>query len=381
MRILNVAVVGPGGRARAHLPVIRILSDRYRLVAVCDIDEERAKAVAAEMEANAYTDLEKMLDEEKLDVCLVATQAESHHVIARVLAERKVNIITETPIALTVSCADAMIKAARENGILLEVSENARRWPHERLKQKIVESGLIGDVREFYLSYTSGSYHGVGAIRAILGTEAQSVVGEFPDEEDVRERAMIEWSNGIKGKYEFNRARGNYWEIIGSKGAIRGMELHLYEGDRKLNIVTETVGEDAEKTIKRAYVQTEPEVAWENYMQNYALPAADNVAVADAWCSLYDGVVHGKQLDYDGEDAKKDIELLVAIRESASKGGEKVALPLVEVTDHEKLIHSEFEKAYGIDMLDLSLQHLKQKYTLPSSLRDVMYHGRTSATS
>jgi hypothetical protein len=53
----------------------------------------------------------------------------------------------------------------------------------------------------------------------------------------------------------------------------------------------------------------------------------------------------------------------------------------VGVTDHEKLIHSEFEKAYGIDMLDLSLQHLKQKYTLPGSLRDVMYHGRTSATS
>ena len=381
MKILNVAVVGPGGRARAHLPVIRILSDRYRLVAVCDIDEERAKAVAAEMEANAYTDLEKMLDEEKLDVCLVATQAESHHVIARVLAERKVNIITETPIALTVSCADAMIKAARENGVLLEVSENARRWPHERLKQKIVESGLIGDVREFYLSYTSGSYHGVGAIRAILGTEAQSVVGEFPDEEDVRERAMLDWSNGIKGKYEFNRARGNYWEIVGSKGAIRGTELHLYDGDRKLSIITETVGEDAEKTIKRAYVQTEPEVTWENYMDNYALPGADSVAVADAWCSLYDGVVHGKQLDYDGENAKKDIELLVAIRESASKGGEKVALPLVEVTEHEKLIHSEFEKAYGIDMLDLSLQHLKQKYTLPSSLRDVMYHGRTSATS
>jgi predicted dehydrogenase len=380
MNILNVAVVGPGGRARAHLPVIRILSDRYRLVSVCDIDEERAKAVAAEMEVNAYTDLEEMLDEEKLDVCLVATQAESHHVIARALAERKVNIITETPIALTVPCANAMIEAASENGVLLEVSENARRWPHERLKSKTVESGLIGDVREFYLSYTSGSYHGVSAIRAILGTEAQSVVGEFPDEEGVRERAMIEWSNDIKGKYEYNRARGNYWEIVGSKGAIRGMELHLYEGDRKLNIITETVGEDAERTIKRAYVQTEPEVAWENYMQNYALPAADNVAVADAWCSLYDGVVHGKHLDYDGENAKKDIELLVAIRESASKGGERVALPLVEVTGHEKLIHSEFEKAYGIDMLDLSLQHLKQKYTLPGSLRDVMYHGRTSAS-
>jgi predicted dehydrogenase len=323
-----------------------------------------------------------MLDKEKLDVCLVATQAESHHVIARALAERKVNIVTETPIAVTVPCANLMINAAKENDVLLEVSENARRWPHERLKRKIVESGLIGDLKEFYLSYTSGSYHGVSAIRAILGTEAQSVAGEFPNEENVKERGEIEWSNGIRGKYEYNRAKGNYWEIIGSKGTLRGNELHLFDGDKKrgheslLNIVTETIGEGTERTVKRAYVQTEPEVVWESHLQNYALPGADNVAVADAWCSLYDGVVNRKKLDYGGENAKKDIELLMAIRESASNSGQKVLLPLVEITGHEKLIHSEFEKVYGIDILELSLQHLKQKYTLPSRLRELMYYGR-----
>jgi len=378
MTILNAAVIGPGGRAKAHLPIIRLLSDKYRLVAVCDIDEERAKAVAAETGAKAYTDPNNMLDKEKLDVCLIATQAESHHVIAQILSERKVNIITETPIALTLPCIDKMIGAARENGVLLEVSENARRWPHERLKRKIVESGLIGDVKEFYLSYTSGSYHGVSAIRAILGSEAQSVVSEFPDEDEVRERAEIEWSNGISGKYECNRSMGNYWRIIGSKGAIQGNQLHLYEGDRKLDIITETVGEDSKKTVKRAYIQTEPEVVWESHLQAYALPAADNVAVADAWCSLYDGVVHGKQLDYPGAKARKDIELLLAIRESASENAKRIDIPLTEVTGHEKLIHTEFEKIYGVDMLGLSLQHLKQKYTLPGSLKGILYQGRTS---
>lgn len=376
MTILNAAVVGPGGRARAHLPIIRLLADKYRLVAVCDIDEEKAKAVATEMEVNPYTDLEEMLDKEELGVCLVATQAESHHVIARTLAERKVNIITETPVALNVPCAEAMIKAAEENGVLLEVSENARRWPHERLKRKIVESGLIGDVKEFYLSYTSGSYHGISAVRAILATEAQSVVGEFPDEGEVLERGEIAWSNGIRGTYEFNRGRGNYWEIIGTKGVLRGNELHLYEGEQKLNIVTEVVGEDAARTVKRAYVQTDPEVSWESHLQDYPLPGADNVAVADAWCSLYDSVVYGKELDYGGENGRKDVELLMAIRESASKDGERVDFPLLAITGHEKLIHSEFEEVYGIDMLELSLQHLKQKYILPGRLRELMYYGR-----
>ena len=65
MTILNVAVVGPGGRARSHLPIIRLLSDKYRLVTVCDVDKKRAKAVSAETGANGYTDLEGMLDKEE----------------------------------------------------------------------------------------------------------------------------------------------------------------------------------------------------------------------------------------------------------------------------------------------------------------------------
>ena len=63
MTILNAAVVGPGIRARAHLPIIRISPDKYRSIAVCDVNEDQAKAVAAEIGANAYTDLELLQTE------------------------------------------------------------------------------------------------------------------------------------------------------------------------------------------------------------------------------------------------------------------------------------------------------------------------------
>ena len=377
MAILNAAVIGPGGRARAHLSVLPKLSDRYRLRAVCDVDEERAQAVASEFGVHGYTDLEEMLDREKLDVCLIAVQAEVHHAFARVLAEHKIHILTETPIALTVPCANAMIEMARDNGVLLEVSENVRRWPHERLKRKIVESGLIGDIREFYLSYTSGSYHGMSGIRAILGTEALSVTGAFPGEANVRERGGIEWLGGIKGTYEYNTDRRNDWEITGSKGAIRGRQLHLYKGDRTFDIVTETAGEGAGKTVRRSYVETNPEVSWESHLQTYPLPEADHVAVADAWCSLYGAVVQGKELDYGGENGRRDVELLMGIRASATAGGKKTILPLKEITEYERRVHSEFENVYGVDILDLEPQHLKQKYDLPGRLRELMFYGRT----
>jgi predicted dehydrogenase len=379
MKILKTVVVGTGGRSRAHLPIISILSDKFKLVAICDIDEERSKAVATELGVNPYTDIEKMLNTEKPDVCLIATQAESHHVIAQVVAEKNIHILTETPIALTVPCANKMIESAKKNGVLLEVSENVRRWPHERLKRKIADKGIIGEIKEFYLSYTSGSYHGISGIRNILASEAISIIGEFPEEEQVRERGLIEWSNGIKGIYEYNSGRGNYWEVIGSKGALKGGELHLNEGDRKLKVITETVDLGASKTISRSYVETDPQIVWENPMSNYALAGADEVAVANAWVSLYDGIVNGKPLDYGAENGKKDVELLMAIRGSATENGKKISLPLTSATEHEKILHSEFKAVYGIDIMDLTLDHLRKKYNLPDRLREFMYYGRILA--
>lgn len=376
MAILKTVAVGTGGRAWAHLPIIKILSDKFKLVAICDIDEERSKTVATQLGVNPYTDIEKMLNTEKPDVCLIATQAESHHVIAQVVAEKKIHILTETPIALTVPCANKMIESAKKNGVLMEVSENVRRWPHERLKRKIADKGIIGEIKEFYLSYTSGSYHGISGIRNILASEAVSIVGEFPDDEQVRERGFIEWSKGIKGTYEYNTSKGNYWEVIGTKGALKGGELHINEGDKKLTIITETVDLGESKTISRSYVETDPQIVWENPMSNYALGGADEVAVANVWVSLYDGVVNGKPLDYGAENGKKDVELLMAIRGSATENGKKLSLPLTEATEHEKILHSEFKAVYGIDIMDLTLDHLRKKYNLPDRLREFMYYGK-----
>ncbi len=376
MKVLKTTVIGTGGRSMAHLPIIRTISDKFRLIAVCDIDEERSKTVSTQFGVNGYTDIEKMLDVEKPDVCLIATQAESHHVIAQVLAERNVHILTETPIALTVPCADRMIQSARKNGVLLEVSENVRRWPHERLKRVIADSGILGEIKEFYLSYTSGSYHGISGIRNILASEAISVIGEFPEDEQIRERGFIEWSGGIKGVYEYNKNKGNYWEIIGTKGALKGGELLLNEGDKRLKIITETVDFKDSKTVSRSYVATDPPIIWDNPIKDYALQGADEVAVANAWISLYNGIVNDKPLDYGGENGKKDVELLMAIRGSATENGRKISLPLMTATEHEKMLHSEFKNIYGIDIMELTLDHLRKKYTLPDRLREFMYYGK-----
>ncbi len=373
MAILNAAVIGLGGRSRAHLSVLPVLSDRYRLVGVCDIDPGKAQSVADQTGARAYSDLESMLDSETLDVAIITAQPEIHHPIARTLAERKVHILSETPISHTLPCADMMIRAAEGNGVFLEVSENARRWPRERLKQKIVRDGLIGNIREFYVSYTSGSYHGISAIRSILGSEPGAVSGTVPDASEVRERGVIRWSDTISGTYEHNTQRKNYWEVLGSDGAIRGMELHLKNGERKLPIISRRSGGGQTGSLIRSIVGTQPEVVWESPLTGYALPDEDSIAIAEAWCSLHDAVVHGTALEYGAHNARKDIEVLMGVRESAGKDGKWVDLPLAGMTDHEKRIHSAFEEIYGVDLLDLTPRHPALRGSLPPGLRELLY--------
>ena len=380
MTILKVGVIGAGGRARVHLSTLLKLSDRYRVIAICDVNAARAKEAAEKTRAKPYLDLEKMLDREKIDACLIAVQAEGHHILAKMLAERGVHVLTETPMAITLACTDQMIEAARENGVFLEVSENVPRWPQERLKQKIVASSVLGDIRKFYLSYLSGSYHGVAAIRSIIGSEVESVVGEFPPfesilEEGILERAEISFLNGVEGVYEFNLNRGNYWEIIGDRGALRGNKLFLSSGE-EFEIQLEKVNVEGEDVIVGAKVDTSPEICFQDIPREYLLTSYDEVAVADAWISLHEAVIDGKPLSYGAENARKDIEVLVAIRESALQGGVRINLPLKGITEYEKLVHSEFMRVYGVDPLEIEPHQLKVKYVLPIRLRHLMYCGR-----
>lgn len=377
MDALNAGIIGAGKRSMAHINTLLKLRDKFKITAVCDINGERAESAARMAEAKPYTNLLKMLSNERIDVCLIAIQAEGHHVIAKTLAERGVHFITETPLAITLACANQMIEAARDSGVLLEVSENVPRWLNERLKQRIVSSGLLGEVRGFYLSYVSGSYHGIAAIRSIIGAEAESVIGEHPPKDSVLERAEILLLNGVKGLYEFNREKGNYWEIIGTKGALRGSELYMYDGYRKFKIQIDiSSGQQEKPRILGAKLDALPEIYVRNHLEEYPLDNVDEIAIADAWLSLYNAIKYGKPLTYGAENARRDLELLMAIRESALHGGVKINLPLKEITDYERIIHEEFAKIYGINPLLLEPKHLEIEYTLPGKLRSLMYCGR-----
>ena len=178
MSKLNIALIGAGRRgAGAHLPVIPALSDAYRLVAVCDIDEEAANKYARQYGVNAYTDVRRMVAEEELDVADVTVPGPAHHAVCVYLARQGVNILCETPIAVTLAQADMMIEAARDNDVVLEIAENYYRAPMERFKTELINRGVIGKVSRIYRIFREGGYHGMSMLRLRAGGNPVSVLG------------------------------------------------------------------------------------------------------------------------------------------------------------------------------------------------------------
>ncbi len=356
MKKLKIAVVGTGGRARAHLSTIPKLESIYQLVGVCDVDEDRATEVAQRMSVSGYTDVETLIEAEAPDVILITVPPDGHHVITEVAASHGVHIITETPISTTLSCVDRMIDAAARYGVKLEVAENVWRWPHERLKRKIVDAGLIGEITHVHLWYTSGSYHGMNAIRTLVQSQAVRVVGHAKEiGGSTWEVGVVEFENGVSLVYELpTRRRGNYWEIDGTKGAIIGNELLRYRetGTETYPIQTVMTEVDGVAVIDHTRVDTDPPIIWENPLKVFGLENADDVARGAELHSIYRAIVEGVEPEYGAVNGRTDQEILIAIRESARNGGKPIDLPLTEITRHEENLHREYRGRYGVDPFD-----------------------------
>jgi predicted dehydrogenase len=356
MKKLKIAVVGTGGRASAHLNTIPKLDPIYQLVGVCDIDENRATEVAQRMAVSGYTDVETLIEAESPDVILITVPPDGHHVIAEIAASQGVHVITETPIATTLPCADRIIDAAARYGVKLEVAENVWRWPHERLKRKIVDAGLIGEITHAHLWYASGSYHGMNAIRTLVQSEAARVVGHAKEiGGGAWEVGFVEFENGVSLVYELpTRRRGAYWEIDGTEGAIVGNELQLYEGvdTKTYPIQTITTGANGVTVVDHACVDTDPPLIWENPLKAFGLQNADDVARGAELYSIYRAVVEDIKPEYGAINGRKDQEILIALRESARRGGEPVNLPLTQVTAYEEHHHRGYREKYGVGLFD-----------------------------
>jgi len=396
MRRARIGLVGCGIIARqSHLPVIQALSmDALELVAACDVFEERAREVGQEYKVPHYSDAEKMLKEHReIEIVDICTAHWNHHIVGKLAAENGSHVIVEKPMALTLPCADLMIKACEKAGVHWEVAENYYRMPEERLKVKAVENGLIGVPTRAYVfdpakpPSTEGAIdfrgilelggggvcidngpHCASLLRKYLGCEARSVAGltkQFTPREGLTVEdwglAIIEFEKGRVGMLEGAwQGKVTHKRVVGTEGEIETQVMEPpripEHGDETYRAVVggkmteverirEAVEVGGRETVKRLVVKSKPEVVWENPFKEYGL-SDWHIGIADEILSIVNAALYDREPEY-GVQGRKDLEIIEALYESSLRGMAPVDIPITSTTGYERKVHEAFERRFG----------------------------------
>ena len=125
--LVRIGVVGVGAIAQiAHLPVLAKMRGA-QLVALCDNDGPKARALADRFEVpDVFTDIEDLLELEDLDAVVVCTPNHLHepHVLSALAA--KVHVLCERPLALSSRGVERILSAAARADRKVAVALNHR---------------------------------------------------------------------------------------------------------------------------------------------------------------------------------------------------------------------------------------------------------------
>ena len=145
MKKLGVAVVGTGFWGKNHARVYKELAST-ELVAICDVNAEKAKNVASQFGAKAYTSSARMLKNEEIEAVSVCTWSTSLAKEALKALKTGKHVLVEKPMAANTKQAEKLLETADKNGLHLTVGFLMRFIPGMQHIREAVETKKIGEL-------------------------------------------------------------------------------------------------------------------------------------------------------------------------------------------------------------------------------------------
>lgn len=305
------------------------------VVAVCDIrpqalEDFRRRWGDVWPNLRLYTDYKEMLRQEQPELVSVVTPDHLHADITVAAAEGGAKaILCEKPIATTLADADRMIEAAEANDVLLSV-EHTRRWsPIFQKAREIARQGDLGKLRMVVSNMYSprsmlfrNGTHMVDVIVFFAESDPQWVFAELEEgfdyfteyksdgghdpATDPAASAYIHFANGVRAFYN------------SVKIPMPGSQFDLTYENGRLEV------SDHGLTLIRGvshYEWSYSNIAAGDYMFSYQ---------AAALAELVDSLETGKPLVSTGREARKTLEIMLAMLKSHHAGNVRVDLPLAQ---------------------------------------------------
>lgn len=372
---VRVALIGGSRRSRiVYGPLLKglVAAGEVEFVAVWSRTESSAEELGKLLGTPWYTDLARLVEETAPQIGIVSVAYAANGQAGLTAIEHGLNVLVETPIAHSLQEADAIIAAAAERKLKIEVAEQFHRRPLEQIKLKLIESGLFGKVYSSFNDFAGHGYHGVSVMRSYLGFDAVpvKVSGAVRNYElaahwsrlanttgprtETQEHATIEFADGRLGFY--------HWTNVGYDSALRWWRSSRFLAEKGMGI-TVGVGLEVKEelslldasreapqfiTLERRWERndggalqalvaytgdaSQPIVRWDNpffeALKSYGMQWNDDeIGIAGCIMSLVTAVRDDTEPTYGPAQGRLDQEIVLAMRKS-SELGQPVALPL-----------------------------------------------------
>ena len=255
----KIGICGAGGIVDgAHLPAYKKAG--LEVVAIFDTDNAKAQDVAKRHGIpTVYKTLAELLSDANVEIVDIAVPAAAQPEIFAQVAAAKKHILAQKPFATTVAAGEAMVKQAKDAGIIAAVNQQLRFEEGIAAAYKMVDLGWVGKVTSISITVNLATpwemfpwaknmekleimvhsihYHDV--IRWFLGdpisvySVAGRTKGQFPigETRTVSTYKYPDEVSAIVHANHVNRGGDNYAEfrIDGDSGSIRGTLGLLYD--------------------------------------------------------------------------------------------------------------------------------------------------------
>lgn len=143
--MLKAGLVGLGKMGLSHQSIFNAHPE-LDLVAVCDSVAYILDVLNKHTGVKTYSDVDKMLEQEKLDCVIVATPSRFHEEIVRKSLERGLHVFCEKPFVLDAQAGYRLAELAEQKKLVGQVGYHYRFVAAFREAKRLLDLGIIGDV-------------------------------------------------------------------------------------------------------------------------------------------------------------------------------------------------------------------------------------------
>ncbi|WP_406047028.1 Gfo/Idh/MocA family protein [Kribbella sp. NBC_00889] len=336
---MKFAVVGAGVIGETHARLITSLPEGSELVAVVDVEADRAIALSDKYGGEPMTDLKQACARPDIDAVSICLPSGYHADAAITALEAGKHVIVEKPIDVTLAAADRLIDAEQQTGLTVAVISQRRFQHAPAFMHQAVADGRLGRITTgiaesaFWRSqeyYDSGGWRGTVALDgggALMNQGIHVVdlllwmLGDPVEVQAYSDRLAhdrIEVEDTVAATVRFRS--GAIGSIVATTSAYPGRPVRLsVYGDRGSAVIENDDlivfdAADAESTAETQSVADGQPAGGASVTQSVA------DAHRDQYLDFIEAVRDGRPPSIGTRDARRALEVVLGIYESARTG-------------------------------------------------------------